>query len=339
MDAATAEALMAIAKASETALRRHEPDAEVPFQERYTDIIEALEWHLDRGDLGAARRLACTLVPFWMSTNRIAEGDEWFGRLLAVNLEPDDTLARALHDHGYLVFWAGKYDTAAERFTQSQRVAAELGNSSLEALALAGLARVALNSDVNQAVRLLREALDITQGRPDDEGRSDALHVLGVALQMSGDLEGARDVMSQRLAMAQQQGNAFVVWTELANLSMVERQLGNLDKAEELSRQAVATDTARSRQLYLAWTLNGLGAVTAAKGELTRAATIVGIAAAMLERAGGEWPPDEREQYHGTLETIKRGLTQEQVAVAREKGAVMSRNQALSYALAVGPDG
>ena len=124
MDAATADALMEIAKASGAAFRRQEPDAEGPVQERYPDIIKALEWHLDSGDVGAARRLACTLVPFWMSTNRIAEGDEWFRRLLAVNLEPDDTLARALHDHGYLVFWAGKYDIAAERFTQSQRMAA-----------------------------------------------------------------------------------------------------------------------------------------------------------------------------------------------------------------------
>ena len=49
------------------------------------------------------------------------------------------------------------------------------------------------------------------------------------------------------------------------------------------------------------WVLNGLAAVLAAKGDVGRAATILGAAEAMLERAGGEWPPDERQQYEGTL--------------------------------------
>jgi hypothetical protein len=58
------------------------------------------------------------------------------------------------------------------------------------------------------------------------DGRSSAEHVLGVALQMSGDLEGAREVMAERLEHARSGGNAYVVAMESANLSMVERQLG-----------------------------------------------------------------------------------------------------------------
>ncbi|HEY3926253.1 MAG TPA: hypothetical protein VGL75_16955 [Acidothermaceae bacterium] len=43
--------------------------------------------------------------------------------------------------------------------------------------------------------------------------------------------------------------------------------------------------------------MNGLAAVAATKHELVRAATIIGIASSTMERAGGEWPPDEREQF------------------------------------------
>jgi hypothetical protein len=134
------------------------------------------------------------------------------------------------------------------------------------------------------------------------------VHVLGPALQMSGDLEGAREVIGQRLAAAERQGDAFVVWTESANLSMVERQLGNLDRAGELSRQAVDTETAREHDLYLGWTLNGLAAVAAAKGESVRAATVLGAAASLLERGGGEWPPDELEQFEETEALLGRAL-------------------------------
>ena len=133
------------------------------------------------------------------------------------------------------------------------------------------------------------------------------MHVLGPALQMSGDLEGEREVIGQRLATAERQGAAFVAWSESANLSMVERQLGNLDRAEELARQAVDTETARKHDLYLGWTLNGLAAVLAAKGQSVRAATVLGAAASLLQRAGGEWPPDELEQFEETDAALGRG--------------------------------
>ena len=104
-------------------------------------------------------------------------------------------------------------------------MAAELGDASIEALALAGLARVALTSDVAKAVYLVREALVITEGLPDDsEGGGSALHVLGAALQMAGDFEGAREVIERRIALARTAGNSFVVWVEMAKRSMVERQ-------------------------------------------------------------------------------------------------------------------
>ena len=74
---------------------------------------------------------------------------------------------------------------------------------------------------------------------------------------------------------------------------MVERRLGHLDRAEKLARQAADTETARKHDLYLylGWTLNGLAAVTAAKGQWARAATVLGAAASLLQRGGGEWPP------------------------------------------------
>ena len=269
-----------------------------------------------------------------MATNRLDEGDEWYTRLLAAPHRADEITARALYAHGYLVFWAGNYDLATARFTQARDVAKDLGDPSLQALALAGLARAALTTDVDEAVRLLREALDVTAGLSDDDrGRANALHVLGPALQMSGDFPGARDVISRQLAAAHAAGDAAQVWSETSNLSMVERQLGNLARAEELSRQAVGSEYARSRELYLAWSLNGLAAVAAAKHELERAATIIGIASSMLERAGGEWPPDEREQFDETVMTIEQGLSPAEVDLARGLGMSMSIDEALLFAL------
>ncbi len=297
-------------------------------------MLQALDWCLDGGRPEVAFRLASALVPFWIFSKRIDDGDQWFNRALRGGTGNDAARAKAVHDHGYLVFWAGHYELAEQRFAKSLALAEELADSSVQALALGGLARVALNTDVSEALRLLRRAVTLTDGLDDSEpGRSSALHVLGVALQMSGDLEGAREVMSARLQMGRRTGDEFVVWAESANLSMVERQLGNLDRAEELSRQVVAIVAGRGDEMSLAWCLNGLAAVTAAKGDLDRAARLNGMATAMLERAGGEWPPDERTQYDETLSAITAGLPPDLLKHSLAQGAAMSLAEGVGYAL------
>ena len=333
MDTAEAQELYELAEAGRIAARTHQPDAEKPVETRYPDVLAALDWHLGRGEVDVGCRLATALVTFWLGTNRIPDGDAWFARLLAAPGVADVTRALALHEHGYLISWAGAHDRAAQRFRESLDLASSLGDVSLQALALAGLARVALYTDPSEAVRVLREGLELTRDLADDDpGRSSAIHVLGPALQMSGDLEGAREVIEARLAMAERQGIGFVVWSESANLSMVERQLGNLDRAHELSRRAVDTETARGHDVYLSWTLNGLAAVMAAEGDLIRAATVLGAAAARLERGGGEWPPDELEQYNETF-VVLRVLPPEELEQVRAVGAAMTREQVVEYVL------
>jgi tetratricopeptide (TPR) repeat protein len=300
---------------------------------RYAGLTEALEWLIEAGRADDALRLASTLVPFWMATKRIEDGDEWLTRCLAAADASPASRARGAYDHGYLVFWAGRYDIAHDRFVEARARADELGDRDLEALALAGSARVALTAEPAEAVRLLRRAVDLTADLPASAGRSSALHVLGVALQMSGDLEGAREVMRERLESGRSANNESIVFIESANLSMVERQLGNLDDAEALSRDAVRITIESGDKMALPWVLNGLAAVTEAKSDHERAAVLVGAAEGLLDEAGGEWPPDERAQYEETLVSL-RAAPPADVERWRQTGRAMSPAEAGAFALA-----
>ncbi|KQY44557.1 tetratricopeptide repeat protein [Cellulomonas sp. Root137] len=334
MDAVTAAALLEVAEDARARARQQDPAANGPVEDRYPAMLEALDWHLAVGQPEAAFRLASALVPFWISTSRIDDGDAWFERALGTGAGDEAARARALYDHGYVVFWTGRYELANQRFTTALALAEAVGDRSLQALVLAGSARVALTTDVDHAVRLLRQALAVTDGRPDsDPGRSSSLHVLGVALQMSGDLEAAREVMSARLSMGRSTGDEFVVWSESANLSMVERRLGNLERAEELALQSLRISAARGAEMPIAWTLNSLAAVTAAAGDHERAATLLGAAAAMLGRAGGEWPPDEREQHEESLAAVAAALPPDVLDAALARGAGLSVTDGVAYAL------
>ena len=332
MDGRNAESLLAVAEETRSRLRTAQDASAIEvFEGRYPDMVAAMDWFVDASRTDEAYRLASALVPFWIATKRIDDGDEWFERALEAPGGSDSHRARAVYDHGYLVFWTGRYDLALDRFTEAMARAEALDDHELEALALAGAARVALNTDVHEAVRLLRCAVDVTADLPDSPGRSSAMHVLGVALQMAGDLDGARAIMTERMETGRAHGNLAVVFSEAANLSMVERQLGNLDHAEGLSLEALRIAVDRHDEMAIPWVVNGLAAVTAAKGEHERAATLVGIAEGLLEQAGGEWPPDERAQFEGTLETLATSGDADLVERHRAVGCGMGLEVAVEY--------
>jgi tetratricopeptide (TPR) repeat protein len=334
VDALKAESLLASVVEARTALRG--PDgsaAQARLERMYRQLASAFEFFLAERRADGAMCLANALVPFWMATSRIGEGDEWFRRALATDGSSDRARARAFYEHGYLIFWAGDYDRAGELARQAVELGRAANEPTTVALALAVLARIALQTDVEEAKRLLLEAIAVTDGTDDREGRSSAMHVLGVAYQMSGEFEEARRVMSDRIALGRETGNDYLIAIESANLSMVERQLGNLERAEALGRESLATMRRRGDELAIPWVVNSLAAVTAARGDLPRAATLLGFAEAGISRAGGEWPPDERAQYESTLAILRDGLASGMLDQARADGASKSIEDGVTFAL------
>lgn len=338
MDAHAAASLLDFVEQARPRLRGFDGDATLAqLQDRYDDFDDALEWFLERDRPNDALRMASALTPFWMATKRMDDGSAWLARILAAGGGDDARRARGLFDAGYLAFWQGNHEQSSRLYGDALTLATAIDEPTVTAIVLTGLARIALKTDVEEARRLCREALEVTQGTDDREGRSHATHVLGVAAQMAGDFEEARRYMSERLALAREEGNVATMSIEATNLSMVERQLGNLDAAEELSREALGLAVRRGDGLAIPWMLNGLAAVTAAKGAHERGAMLLGAADALLESAGGEWPPDELAQHEQTVGVLTEAMGEAELASVRAAGQSMNEEDAVAFALAA-PD-
>jgi tetratricopeptide (TPR) repeat protein len=339
MDTQTAESLLEFAEGVGSGLRG--PGARALFEQieqRYGDLLSAEEWFIAQGRASEALRMASALVPFWMATKRLDEGSEWLARAIAI---PGGGAyrGRALFDAGYLAFWQGEYERSGSLQNQALEVGRKTNNPTVTALALVGLARIALRTDVEEARRLCREAIAVTEGTDDQAGRSSAMHVLGVAAQMAGDFHEAREVMTRRIALAREMGNLATVSSESGNLSMVERQLGNLDTAEALSREALDIAYRRGDELAVAWMVNGLAAVVADRREFDRAATLIGVADAAMEAAGGAWPPDELVHYEQTVATLTEAMGSADFEQERAAGRSMTMPEAMEFALGTYPAG
>jgi tetratricopeptide repeat protein len=212
-------------------------------------------------------------------------------------------------------------------------VGIELGDAALTSQALGGLARVALRTDVAEGRRLAHEALDVSVAAGDETGRSNALHLLGVGAQIAGDLPEARSWMVERLALVRRQGNDFLTASEAGNLSMVERQLGDLDAAESLAREALTICERIGDRFTVPFLFSGLAAISLERADDLRAATLIGAAEAHLATSNMAWPPDERPHYERTMSVLGERLDPAEFARAREHGASMSSREAIDFAL------
>jgi tetratricopeptide (TPR) repeat protein len=335
VDAREADSLLELAQRAGEGLQGLDRKAQfAELEGRYDDLAEALRWFVEEDRADEAILVARSLAPFWMATRRLEEGSQLFDQALRTPGGDEVNRGRGCFDAGLLVFWTGDDERSEDLHRQALEIGRRAGDPTVTALALTGLARIALRSDVAAARVLCEEALAVTDGTEDRVGRSSAVHVLGVAAQMSGELVEARELMTERMALARELGNYLAVSSEGGNLSVVERQLGNLDRADELAREALEIARAREDEWMYPYLLNGLAAVAAERGGLERAATLLGAAESMMEAQGAEWPPDERPHYERTLATLEQALTPEELDRALRAGKALAADAGVAYALA-----
>ena len=334
MNATSALALLSLAE--EAAPRITGPHAKETLErleQRSGDLLAALGWFIDEGRADEGLRLANALHRFWITKQRFDEGARAFERALASGAGDDTLRGRALLNAGFMPFWMGDDVRAAELFGSALDIGRRLGDVPLISQALGGLARVALRTDVAEGRRLAGEALRVSEAAEDERGVSNALHLLGVGAQIAGDLLEAREWMTRRLAVVRATGNSFLVASEASNLSMVERQLGNLDAAEALAREALELGEKIGDQFTTPFAISGLAAIATERGEHARAATLVGAAEAIMEAQQMAWPPDERPHYERMLADLPAAMGSDEFERARAAGRAMPPREAVTYAL------
>jgi tetratricopeptide (TPR) repeat protein len=336
MDAGAAESLLSLAEEASPRLRG--PDAKAALQHlenEYGDLVAALQWFIDHESTDEVLRLANALYRFWITKQRFDEGALWFDLVLGSTDGETRLRGEAFINAGFMPFWLGQDDRAAAHFGRGLEIGRQLGDPPMISQALGGLARVALRTDVAGGRRLAREALAVSEGAADEPGRSNALHLLGVGAQIAGDLLEARDWMTQRLALVRATGNELLIASEASNLSMVERQLGNLDTAETLAREALEIAEHTGDQFTKPFAVSGLAAIATDRREFERAATLVGAAEAIMETQHMAWPPDERPHYERMLAVLPEAMGSAAFDRGRAAGHSMASSEAIDFALGV----
>ena len=292
-----------------------------------------MTWFIDADRPDDGRRIANAMYRFWITQQRFDEGALWFGRVFAEDGGDEHLRAKAMVNAGFMPFWTGDDAQAAEavRPGARRRAAARRCASDVPGARRSGPRRP--SNGRARTRRLGHEALDVSTAAGDEAGRSNALHLLGVGAQIAGDLLEARDWMTQRLELVRATDNEFLVASEAANLGMVERQLGNLDEAEALDREALEIGERIGDQFTRPFAISGLACIALDRGRHVRAATLVGAAEAIMEAQNMAWPPDERPHYERLLTDLPEAMGPAEFERVRSSGRSMAPSDVTAFAL------
>jgi tetratricopeptide (TPR) repeat protein len=196
----------------------------------------ALQRLVAAGDAEWALRLGAALFRFWEQRDHLTEGRESLIRVLAMRgaEAPTRQRARALYGAGVLSD---------------------------------------LQSDIDAAERLGREAVAIYRQFDDTQGVASAMTVMAYQAQRHGRYAEATELFGESASLWERLGDVTAVDLATCNMATAAKAGGNFDYARRLLEQVVASSRSRGDVRGFAYALNGLGDLAASQGQHDAART------------------------------------------------------------------
>ena len=275
----------------------HQLDWYARLTTEHDNLRAALAWGLQAGDVNLPQRIAAALFWFWIVRRHVAEGTEWFDRVLAVKGPPSTARAYALLQAGVISTMVRLDDLEGCRaqIREARAQFVELGDGqgvqmadNYDSVILWWL------REFDASIRGLTEIQVAHQSNGFDWGDAFCDWFQGSAAWLSGDLTRAYEHYNRALEIYQRIGEVtFIAWTilPLANFSL---DSGELDRATQLYDQCLPMMVDLGDRHGVAAVLVGMGMAAHFRGEAEEAQLILTEAQTNFrEGVGGQglsWP-------------------------------------------------
>jgi predicted ATPase len=301
----------------------------------HDNLRAALAWSIEASPLDGLG-LAVALDTFWRIRGFLAEGREWFARLLDV--VPTDLRtrlrARGLYAAALFATLQGDYAAGKGLLQESLMIFREIDDPRNVAYALDSLAYLAIEQgEYSEAEARAREAAELLRARGSREGLCFTLIHLAIALRWRGEWVAAHESYEQSLVIARELGTPWEIGTALREIGLAECEEGHPDLALKHLAEAMAILHGLGDRPGVIESLEGLAAVAAATAAPQRAARLWGAADALQQEMGGARSVNQRIFYERQVQPVRAILTDEAFDQAWEEGRAMSLENAVRYAL------
>ena len=285
---------------------------------------------------------------------------------------------RALNEAGYLAFWQTDLDDAEQLGREALALAREHGDRSGSAYALVLLGGIigvgdpiaaieyyeealaeyeavgdeagrlgtlqdlASNAvgrgDYQRAISLLRDKIASTGGR-DTYSLALAVGLLGFALAGNGENEEARQSFEQSLEMCRAHGFSRAEAEILLGLADLMRTAQPVEGPRVLPGEHRARLDHRTIYGSFDYCLPAHRRNRTGQRKCEDAATLLGVLAGFVERLGGSFSPEEKEELDAAIRDAREALGNEAFDAAWTEGGALSLDQAVDLSLTVTASG
>jgi predicted ATPase/class 3 adenylate cyclase len=323
-----------LAEAAEPDLTR-DPEAIERVARDHDNHRAALSWAIDTGQADLGLRLGFALWRFWHQRAHLNEGRQWFDRLLALPGAAARTAARAkgLTGAAGIAYWLNDYAAAESRYAEAEAIYRELGDEVGLADALYNMGTMAaIRGDMPTVFEKLGEGGSIGRELADD-GIVERFKVAeGYMAFMTDDLERARTLLDEGLALTEGRGDRMGIATGNHTVAQVARLQGRLDDAAVHYRRALTGLHELGDVVSLTEPLQGLAAVAIATGQTERGVRLLAANSAIREQIGGG-PPPEWLRLGDPLSDARAVLDEESYDRAWQRGLAMTLEEAVADAV------
>ncbi|HEX8035017.1 MAG TPA: tetratricopeptide repeat protein [Ktedonobacterales bacterium] len=252
---------------------------------------------------------------------------------LAAGQRPGWVAALALGQLGHLARRQGNIEQAAA-FIKNGLALLQASGEPVAGLLLSDLGHISqMRGDLDQATVYLEESLTLARRIGADFWAGFPLSGLAQVALLRGDLDQSAAYFEESLAICRRVGSDFWAGFQLFGLSHIARLQGDLAGATRLAREQLITWRGVSVPRYLARCLEGIALIAAAAKRGTRAARLLGAAAALRATVGELQAPHWRAEIEREIACARVALGESRWSAAFAAGRALSLEEAMAEAL------
>jgi tetratricopeptide (TPR) repeat protein len=374
-----ADYYLALAEEAEPYLTRSEQLVYLARLDLERDNLRAaLRWYLNRGDADKGVRLAHALAWFWWFRSLMLEAHSWRTQFLSLPMSapPSPTRAAALTWAGEGAVLQGDVATGRQLLLESLTLARQLGDDRGIALAMLTMSRfggpdkeqwyhasdrelaegallhyrvvgdrwgiaetlahlghlATMRGDLEQARRILGESLAVARTLGDRRCIAYALEVLGLAISVEDEREGA-DRLTESLRLHRECGHLFGAASVEILLGRLDASHGRFVQAREHYRASLKLTKDWHWLSRIIEAIEGLASVAANESEPERAVRLAAAGARLRDKSGIEGLPIGQRLLEDALSSVRGPLGETAFAATWADGQAMTLEQAVAYAL------
>jgi len=188
-----------------------------------------------------------------------------------------------------------------------------------------------------EAQSLLDQCLEISQSLGDRMLQNEALRALGEIAEAKQEYTRAVDLYKESLSIVQELHDITNISVLYFNIGRALQLAGDNEKALIYFRDALLHSQQVGKRTGVIRALAGLGVVSATKGEVTRAVSLISASQLFFTKFGVRLPANQLQWIARHLASARAQLGEEQSDKASAEAQTMTLDQVVRYALSANP--